>query len=149
VEEVFALASEARCAVGHDTLSLCSADLAAEVRLAGFAELAFFAFGGVKCNDVITRLHIGNALSNRLDVTSTLVSEDDGESTLGVLSRERVRICMADTGVVDLDADFVGSGGKNLNLLNREVLAGFPGNCSLWFVLVGSSWFRFCRKVRS
>ena len=46
VEEVLALAAETRCAVRHDALSLCGADLSAEVRLAGFAKLAFFAFGG-------------------------------------------------------------------------------------------------------
>jgi len=51
VEEVFALALEARCAVGHHTLALCGADFAAEVRLAGEAELAFLAFrcAGTPC----------------------------------------------------------------------------------------------------
>ena len=44
MEKVLALALEAGCAVGHDTLSLCSANLAAEVGLAGFAELALAAF---------------------------------------------------------------------------------------------------------
>ena len=38
---------------------------------------------------------------------------------------------MADTGVVDLDADLVGLGGSNLNILDGEVLAGFPGNGGL------------------
>lgn len=46
VEEVFALALEARSAVGHDTFALGRTNLAAEVGLAGFAELAFAAFGG-------------------------------------------------------------------------------------------------------
>jgi hypothetical protein len=45
VQQVFTLALEARGAVGHDALSLCGADLAAEVGLAGLAELAFLAFG--------------------------------------------------------------------------------------------------------
>lgn len=43
VEEVLALALEARGAIGHDTLTLCCADLAAEVGLAGLAELALLA----------------------------------------------------------------------------------------------------------
>ena len=43
VEEVLALALEARGAVGHDTLTLCCADLAAEVGLARLAELALLA----------------------------------------------------------------------------------------------------------
>lgn len=45
VQEVFALASEARAAIGHHSFTLRGANLAAEVGLAGFAELAFFAFG--------------------------------------------------------------------------------------------------------
>ena len=98
---------------------------------------------------MITRLHVGNSLTNRLDVTGTLMTKDNGESTLGVLARECVCVGMADTSVVDLDTDFVGSGRKDLNLLDGEVLAGFPGNCSLWFASVGSSWFPFCWKVRS
>lgn len=44
VEEVLALALEARGAVRHDTLALGGADLAAEVGLTRLAELALFAF---------------------------------------------------------------------------------------------------------
>lgn len=46
VEKILALALEARSAVGHDTLTLGSANLATEVGLAGLAELALFAFWG-------------------------------------------------------------------------------------------------------
>ena len=46
MEEVLALALEARGAVGHHAFALGGPDLAAEVRLAGFAELAFAAFRG-------------------------------------------------------------------------------------------------------
>jgi hypothetical protein len=46
VEEVLALALEARGAVRHNAFALRGADLAAEVGLSGLAELAFFAFGG-------------------------------------------------------------------------------------------------------
>lgn len=45
VQEVLALALEARGAVRHDTLALCCADGTAEVGLAGLAELALLAFG--------------------------------------------------------------------------------------------------------
>lgn len=41
---------------------------------------------------MVTGLDVGDALTNGLDETSTLVSEDDGESTFGVLSGEGVRI---------------------------------------------------------
>lgn len=46
MKEILALGPEAGCAVGHQTLALCSADLAAEVGLARLAELAFPALGG-------------------------------------------------------------------------------------------------------
>ena len=80
---------------------------------------------------MIARLHVGNSLTNRLDVTGTLMTKDNGESTLGVLARECVCIGMADTSVVDLDTNFVCARGQNLNFLNGEVLASFPGYCGL------------------
>jgi hypothetical protein len=39
---------------------------------------------------------------------------------------------MADTSVVDLNADLVGLGWSNFDVLNGEVLARFPGNCGLY-----------------
>lgn len=41
---------------------------------------------------MISRLHIGDTLANRLNDTGALVPEDDGEGTLGVLSGECVCI---------------------------------------------------------
>ena len=46
VKEVLATGTEAGSAIGHDTLTLCSTDLTAEVGLAGLAELALAALGG-------------------------------------------------------------------------------------------------------
>ena len=82
---------------------------------------------------MVTGLHVCDTLTNGLDDTSTLVSEDDGESTLGVLAGQCVGICVADTGVVDLNADLVGPGGSDLDILNGEVLASFPGNGGLFW----------------
>ena len=85
----------------------------------------------LESNDVVAGLYVCDALTDRLDDTSTLVSEDDGENTLRVLAGQCVGICVADTGVVDLNADLMGPRGSNLDILDREVLAGFPGNGSL------------------
>ena len=41
---------------------------------------------------MIARLDIGDALTNGLDDTSTLVSQNDGESTLGILSGEGISV---------------------------------------------------------
>lgn len=47
----------------------------------------------LESNDVVAGLDVGDALSHGFDNTSTFVSEDDGEGTLGILARERVGIC--------------------------------------------------------
>lgn len=44
----------------------------------------------LEADNVVADLDIGDALADGLDNTGTFVSEDDGESTLGILSRERV-----------------------------------------------------------
>lgn len=41
---------------------------------------------------MITRLHIGDTLTNGFDNTGTLVSQDDGERTLGILAGQSVGV---------------------------------------------------------
>lgn len=83
---------------------------------------------------MVTRLHVGDTLANRLNNTSTLVSQDNGESSLWILAGQSVGICVADTGVVDLNADFVCSWGQDFDVFDRQVLAGFPGDGGLRLV---------------
>jgi hypothetical protein len=52
VQQVLALALETAGAVGHYALTLGGTDLAAQVGLAGLAELALLAFGGAIIKDV-------------------------------------------------------------------------------------------------
>lgn len=47
----------------------------------------------LKRNDVVTGLYGGNALTDRLDDTGALVSQNNGESALGILARQSVGIC--------------------------------------------------------
>lgn len=82
-------------------------------------------------NDVVARLHVGDALTNRLDNTSTLMTQDDGEGSLGVLAGQGVGICVADSSVVDLNTDFVCSWGQDFDVFDGQVLAGLPGNGGL------------------
>jgi hypothetical protein len=150
VEKILALALEARGSVRHDTLALSGSNLATEVGLARLAELALLTLGGagIECqllslathrvssdllesNNVVASLHVGDALADRLDNTGTLVSKDNGESTLGVLAGESVCVCVADTGVIDLDSDLASLGSGNLDVLNGQVLASLPGDGSL------------------
>ena len=186
VQDVLAARAEARGAVRHDALALGCADLAAEVGLVGLAEFAFFAFGGagecvrrsfcwcrlrgdvLESHDMVAHLDVGHALADRLDDARALVSQDDGEGTLGVLAGECVgicgrrvvlvlyscvhvvrsgpirsspvqfrllqsglRTCVADAGVVDLDAHLVGPRRQYLDVLVAELLAGAPGDGGL------------------
>lgn len=77
-------------------------------------------------------LYARHALADGLYDTCTLVSENNRERTLGILARERVRICVAYAGVVDLDADLVRLRWGDLDVFDRKVFAGFPGDCSLF-----------------
>jgi hypothetical protein len=54
-------------------------------------------------NDMIADLHIGDALTNALDYTTSLVTEDDRESAFGILARKRIRILMSGRGQVRQD----------------------------------------------
>lgn len=47
----------------------------------------------LESDNVVARLYVGDALTDRLDDTSTLVTKDDGEGTLGVLAGQCVGIC--------------------------------------------------------
>ena len=54
---------------------------------------------------------------------------------------------MADTSVVDLDTNFMRLGWCDLDILNAEVLAGFPGNCCLYPVSACSSLVVVARVI--
>ena len=117
---------------------------------------------------MVAHLDVGHALADRLDDARALVSQDDGEGTLGVLAGECVgicgrrvvlvlyscvhvvrsgpirsspvqfrllqsglRTCVADAGVVDLDAHLVGPRRQYLDVLVAELLARAPGDGGL------------------
>ena len=92
VEDVLSTSLEARSTVRHHALTLGGTDLSAEVGLSRLAELAFPAFGGVQGYDVVPGLDRGDALAYGFDNTGTLVAQNDGEGTLGILSGEGVGI---------------------------------------------------------
>jgi hypothetical protein len=48
-----------------------------------------------------------------------------------LLFGRRVRTSVADTSVVDLNADLMGLGRPNLDILDRQLLARLPSNGSL------------------
>ena len=67
---------EARGSVWHDALALRRADLRAEIRLRGPAELAFAALGGVERDHVVPDLDRRDAFSNAFNDARSLVTEN-------------------------------------------------------------------------
>ena len=59
------------------------------------------------------------------------MSQHDWERALWVLAALSVRIGVADTGVVDLNADFVCLWCCNLDLFNGQIFPSLPGDCGL------------------
>ena len=50
---------------------------------------------------------------------------------------------MTDTSVIDLDANLIGHGRRNLNILNGKVLGGLPRDCGLASNGLGKGQLRF------
>lgn len=98
VVQLLSLALEPLGAIRHLALALGSTDCTTEVGLSTLAELALLALGSVERNNVVSDLHVVDTLADRLYDTTSLVSKNDGEGALGVLSREGVVISVADTG---------------------------------------------------
>jgi len=57
--------------------------------------------------------------------------QNDGKGSLGVFAGEGIGIGVADTGVVDFNADFVGFWGCYFDVFDAEILTCFPCYCCL------------------
>ena len=90
----------------------------------------------------LTRPHIDHDARN-------FMAEDGGEQTFRVATRERVAIGVADARSLDFNQLLASPWALQINGLDGQGCAGFPGNCGLGFY--GLS-FRNCRigsSVRS
>jgi hypothetical protein len=50
--------------------------------------------GVLEGNDMVTRLHVGDTLTNGLNDTGALMAQNDREGSLGVLAGKCVGICL-------------------------------------------------------
>ncbi|MDR6354924.1 hypothetical protein Q3H58_001595 [Pseudomonas psychrotolerans] len=108
-------------------MTLGGAHRAAQVGLAGFAEFALAAFGGVQRDDVIAHGDRGHALAHRLDDATALVTEDAGEDPFGILAGQGVGIGVADAGGDDADEHFAGLGRLDVHFDDLQGLVGREG----------------------
>ena len=106
MEDRLPLVREARCAVGHQALSLRRADRGAEVGLPAEARLTLAAFGRVERDDVIAGLHTGHASADFADDPGTLMPQHAREQPLRIQAVERVGVGMANPGRHDFDQHF-------------------------------------------
>lgn len=95
VQDVLTFALESGSSVRHHTLTLGGSHSTTEVSLSGFAELAFSALSSVERNNVVANLDVVDALADRLDDTTTLVSKDDGEGSLRVAAGKSIGVGVA------------------------------------------------------
>lgn len=71
--------------VRHQSFALSLANRYTEVRFTGLAEFTLPAFSGVERNNMVTRLHTGDAFTNFNDDTGSLVAENHRENALRVI----------------------------------------------------------------
>src|SRR5690606_31011957 len=88
VVDGFAVVGEARGAVGHQALALGFAHGTAQVGLAGFAEFALAAFGGVERNHMVARLDAGDAFADFDDDAGAFMTKHGGEHAFRVVAAQ-------------------------------------------------------------
>ncbi|MNR35032.1 hypothetical protein D3C85_1528510 [compost metagenome] len=101
MEQRLAVVREAGRAVRHQALALGGAHSHAQVGLAGFAEQAFTAFGGVERDDMVTGLEAGDAFAHLHHDTGAFMAEYGREHAFGVVAREGESVGMADASMGD------------------------------------------------
>src|SRR3546814_13711962 len=100
--DVLALVAEPAGAVRHQALALRGADSGAEVGLAREAGLTLAAFGRVERDDVVARLHRGDARPDLAHDPRAFMTEDRREDALAVEAVQRVGVGVADARRYDL-----------------------------------------------
>ena len=151
MKELLTVQRKTAAAIGHHTPALGVANRAAQIGLAGQAELALPAFGRVKRNDVITRLEAGDAFSHFNDDPRAFMSHDGWEQPFRICARQRVCVGMTDAGRLDFNQTFTLARSFELHLFNLQRLARSDGHSRTHFHThcLGSSGKAFEANVSS
>lgn len=120
---------EASRTIGHQPLTLGCTNRDTQVGLAGLAEQALAALGGIEGNDVIARLHAGHTFTHLHDDTRTFMTQHDREETFGVVARQGEGVGMANAGVRDLDEHLALARRLDVDLDDFQRLSWPEGNC--------------------
>jgi hypothetical protein len=128
MEDRFAVVREPRSAVRHQPLALGRAHLLAEIGLAGLAELALAAFGGVQRNHVVAGLQRGHAFAHFHHHTCAFMAQHRREDALRIVAAERERIGVADPSMADLHQHLAGARRGDIDLDDPQRLTGAEGD---------------------
>lgn len=74
MEQLLALAAEARSSIGHHTATLSKPNFLAQICLLVETEIASFTLRSVQWNDMIADFEVSDAFADRFDNTSTFVT---------------------------------------------------------------------------
>jgi len=118
---------------GDQALALGGADRLAQVGLAGAAELALAALGGIEGNDVIARFDRGHSWSDFFHDTGAFMAQDGREHAFGIGAREGVGIGVAHAGGDDAHQRFACLRALYVHFFDRQRGACFPGDGSTGF----------------
>src|SRR5713226_4743347 len=143
MEDRLALVAEARGAVGHQPLALGGTDGGAKIGFLAEAAFALAAFGRVERDDMIARLHRGDARSHLANDAGALMAEDRGKDSLAVEAVKGVGVGVADAGRLDFNQDLAGLRALQIKLDDFKQLLCFErdsGTC-----LHSKLHFRFSR----
>ena len=100
----------------------------AQIGFAAFAKQALAALGGVQGDDVIARLHAGNALAHLHDDARAFVPQHGGKDAFGIIAAQGEGVGVAHAGVGDAQQHFARAGRGHVDFNNLQGFAGFKGN---------------------
>ena len=127
------IVGKARRAVRHQALALRRPDGLAKIGLARRAEIALATFRRVQRDHVVPDGDRRNALADFFDDGAALVAEDRRENSLGVFTRQRERIGVADAGSDVAKQHFAGPGPLEIQHFDFQRFARGEGNGSASF----------------
>src|SRR5262249_23523866 len=132
VVDGLALVAESRGTIRHHALALGRADRGTEIGLLTEAAFALAAFGCVKRDYMVARLHRRHARTDLTNAPRSLVTEDGRKNPFAVETVQRIGIGVADAGRLDFDEDLAGPRAFQIKLDDFKRFLGFErdsGTC--------------------
>ena len=133
MKKSFAGCAETAGPIGHQSLALGLANFLAQIGLAGCAETACTAFGGVQRYDMISGLDAADAGADFCNHRPAFMTQYCREKTLRVGARQGEGVGVADVGRDHAQQDFALRRAGNLDLLDLQWLARLPGDSGFRF----------------